>query len=283
MPKLFISYRRQDSGPIARRLAETLIQIFGEEQVFLDTDSIRTGQNWPATIEKALAHASVLLPVIGPQWLHIHNEYGQRRIDVDSDWVRSEVIAALGRDIHIFPILVSGASPLASAALPELLAGLANKQAYELKDEYWKRDIPTIVKALTDVGFNRVDRESTSADLIFPPPVETSKALTEEELDDALSRLPKWRVVKRLLENRDGGERIELYRSYRFKSFEDAMHFMLVAARYAAQQSHHPDWQNLWISVRVWLTTWDIGHRPSFKDVRLAEYLDKLYVEYVRG
>jgi pterin-4a-carbinolamine dehydratase len=44
---------------------------------------------------------------------------------------------------------------------------------------------------------------------------------------------------------------------------------------------HHPDWENIWINVLVWLTTWDIGHRPSYKDVRLAEHLDAVYRDYV--
>jgi pterin-4a-carbinolamine dehydratase len=47
-----------------------------------------------------------------------------------------------------------------------------------------------------------------------------------------------------------------------------------------SDESNTPDWQNIWVSLRVWLTTWDIGHRPSFKDIRLAEYLEKLYRDY---
>ncbi len=56
---------------------------------------------------------------------------------------------------------------------------------------------------------------------------------------------------------------------------------MVAASRYVHLTDHHPDWQNLWVSVKVWLSTWDIGHKPSFKDVRLAKYLENLYRDYI--
>jgi hypothetical protein len=34
--------------------------------------------------------------------------------------------------------------------------------------------------------------------------------------------------------------------------------------------------------VVVYLTTWDIGHKPSMLDVDLATYLDELYQNYER-
>jgi len=58
------------------------------------------------------------------------------------------------------------------------------------------------------------------------------------------------------------------------------LHFMHTASRLFSKAQHHPEWENRWISVRVWLTSWDIGHRPSQKDVALAEELDRLYRHY---
>ena len=43
---------------------------------------------------------------------------------------------------------------------------------------------------------------------------------------------------------------------------------------------HHPRWENLWRSLRVWLTTWDIGHRISDRDIQLAKYFDKAYADF---
>ncbi len=43
MPKIFISYRRDDSGGRAGRLYDHLIAHFGQGQVFMDVDTIRPG------------------------------------------------------------------------------------------------------------------------------------------------------------------------------------------------------------------------------------------------
>jgi pterin-4a-carbinolamine dehydratase len=279
--KLFISYRRDDSRSITLRLAETLTQNFGEEHIFCDTDSIRVGQDWPSRITRALSEATVLLCVIGPQWLRLCNEWGQRRIDLEGDWVCDEVATAINNGVPVLPILVCGAKQVAPAALPERILALHAKQSYALRDEHWQHDVtPLVDELISEYNFQRVDSHATAADVIYPPPVDRVKALTPQELDAALERLPQWRLVKRPQPGGKGAVRTELYRSFRFADFEDASHFMFVAARYSSKHGHHPDWQNLWINLQVWLTTWDIGHRPSVKDVRLALYLDKLYEEY---
>ncbi len=71
--------------------------------------------------------------------------------------------------------------------------------------------------------------------------------------------------------------RTELYRSFKFASFDDAMAFIAAAVPHIARMDHHPRWENAWKSVSVWLSTWDAGHKPSMRDVRLAATLDQLY------
>ncbi len=72
----------------------------------------------------------------------------------------------------------------------------------------------------------------------------------------------------------------ELSRVYEFSSFEEAMAFMSEATTHISQVDHHPRWENIWRSVSVWLTTWDIGHKPSMLDIELARYLDQLRGKY---
>jgi hypothetical protein len=50
----------------------------GPQHVFIDTDSIRMGDDWPERIDNALASATILIPVIGPNWLKIADDYGRR-------------------------------------------------------------------------------------------------------------------------------------------------------------------------------------------------------------
>ena len=47
MGGIFISYRREDSGPYAGRLRDALSHHFGAEQVFRDIDSINPGERFP--------------------------------------------------------------------------------------------------------------------------------------------------------------------------------------------------------------------------------------------
>jgi pterin-4a-carbinolamine dehydratase len=281
MPEVFISYRREDSGPSARRLADTLAYAFGPEMVFIDTDSIRSAENWQHRINGALASASVLLVVIGPKWLFAQDEDGRRRLDFDGDWVRNEILAALSAGRHVLPILVSGAKLPKPTSLPDVIRPLTNFQKYALQDEYWERDTSELIRRLGELGLKKVDPHGADRDVLYPPPVDTSKPLTPEEQSTLLSRLPEWEIVKRPGVKEGDPDRVELYRAFRFKSFEDAIHFMFTASRFISSTNHHPDWQNAWISVRVWLTTWDVGHKPTFKDSRLAEYLEKLFREYV--
>jgi pterin-4a-carbinolamine dehydratase len=106
------------------------------------------------------------------------------------------------------------------------------------------------------------------------------KELTDEELDKALKLAPAWSLVNSPVPGAEPKKRVELMRTYEFHSFEDAMHFMGEATAYISRMNHHPRWQNVWRSLTIWLSTWDIGHRPSRLDVELAGYLDSLFRNY---
>ncbi len=69
-------------------------------------------------------------------------------------------------------------------------------------------------------------------------------------------------------------------RTYEFARFEDAIDFMAEATKHISVVQHHPRWENTWRTLRVWLSTWDIGHKPSQFDLDLAEYLDNLFGKY---
>jgi hypothetical protein len=96
-PNVFISYRRDDAMSEAGRLADAIRNRFGQNSVFLDTSGIRLSAEWPDTLRRALEKAAVVVIVIGPEWILARDEYGKRRIDDPSDWVRHEVQLALAQ------------------------------------------------------------------------------------------------------------------------------------------------------------------------------------------
>jgi pterin-4a-carbinolamine dehydratase len=104
---------------------------------------------------------------------------------------------------------------------------------------------------------------------------------TPEEITAALVHLSGWDVVKRTPAGSDHAH-IELHRLFEFSSFPDAMHFMLNAARFVQVTDHHPSWLNTYSKVEVWITTGELHHQLSEKDLSLARYLQGLFQHYLK-
>jgi len=66
-----------------------------------------------------------------------------------------------------------------------------------------------------------------------------------------------------------------LHREFRFRDFSEAWGFMCRVALLAEAQAHHPDWSNVWNTVRITLTTHDAGGLTD-KDRTLARAIDAL-------
>lgn len=277
LKSIFISYRRNDSSSAVLRLSETISQNFGKSSVFIDTSVIEIPSEWPKQIERALAKASVLVAVIGPGWLKDYDQYGKRRIDDEHDWVNREISNALNNKIPIIPLLVEGADLPSREGLPSNLRALLKFQAFELRRgvRQWETDMEEFLDRLQKLGFKR-----KSPQIKYPQPSDTKgQELTEHELKGVLKALPEW-TLDDSRSGPGGTKKIELMRTYEFNSFEEAIHYMATASRYIAKVDHHPDWANVWKTITVWLTTWDLGHKPSRHDVSLAKYMDKLYQDY---
>jgi 4a-hydroxytetrahydrobiopterin dehydratase len=93
-----------------------------------------------------------------------------------------------------------------------------------------------------------------------------AQKLTEAEHAALRSSLPEWKPV----EGRDA-----IRREFRFKNFSQAWGFMARVALLAEQHDHHPDWSNVWATVRIELSTHDSGGVTE-KDVALARAIDAL-------
>src|SRR5262249_25598405 len=106
---IFINYRRHDSTGTAGRLHDRLAQSFGRNNLFMDVDHIPPGVDFVNHLDAQVARCDVFLVVIGPSWLEVSNENGERRLDDPGDFVAREITTALARDIRVIPVLVDGA------------------------------------------------------------------------------------------------------------------------------------------------------------------------------
>jgi len=145
----FLSYRRRDTKAYAGRLRDALRPRFQPPaELFMDLDSIAGGDDFPDTIDKALAGSSAVLVLIGPSWLVSPGIDGQPRLSNPQDLVRHEVSTGLKLDKRVIPVLVDGASMPTEAQLPPVLCALGRLNAVELSDSRWDYDLGKLVSAI---------------------------------------------------------------------------------------------------------------------------------------
>jgi 4a-hydroxytetrahydrobiopterin dehydratase len=90
--------------------------------------------------------------------------------------------------------------------------------------------------------------------------------LTESELSDALTARPGWRH-----------EGHKLHKEYVFRDFVQAFGWMTKVALICEARNHHPEWFNVYRTVRVSLQTHDVSPpQVTRTDLELAIAMDEL-------
>jgi TIR domain len=150
--KVFISYRRDDSAGYSGRVMDRLDRELGRDLVFMDVDAIPLGTNFSKVLHEEVAKCSVLLAVIGPNWLDARDEHGNRRLDDPNDFVRIEIAAALQRNIPVIPVLLEGARIPKADELPEDLKELALRNGMEIRHASFQDDMNRLIRGLKEDG-----------------------------------------------------------------------------------------------------------------------------------
>jgi hypothetical protein len=197
--RIFINYRREDTAPNASRIYEWLSERYGDNQVFMDVDTIEPGLDWMQAIDRAVGSADLVLAVIGTDWL---NEFERRGLETD-DPMRHELETALAREnIRVIPLLVNGAKMPPSTELPPTLASLARRHALEIMrpgDERFRVDKQALLERVDRViGVPQTTErtappEEEQQQTAPPPPSsqrQTPPQLSEEARIEA--ELAKW-------------------------------------------------------------------------------------------
>jgi hypothetical protein len=163
MPKILVNYRRDDSAAYAGRLADRLREHFGDDNVFVDIDTIQPGDDYVEKIDQSIAACDVVVVIIGRSWLSATDAQGRRRLDRDDDFVRMEIMKALQRRIRVIPVLVGDAAMPEAANLPPDLAGLSRRQGIEISDSRFHQDVDRLIEALSDGSRESPKQHSRSA------------------------------------------------------------------------------------------------------------------------
>jgi 4a-hydroxytetrahydrobiopterin dehydratase len=88
--------------------------------------------------------------------------------------------------------------------------------------------------------------------------------LSDLEIQTRLSQIAGWTVANG-----------KLHREYKFKDFVQAFGFMTSAALVAESLNHHPEWFNVYSTVKVDLMTHDVGGISEL-DFTLASKMEAL-------
>lgn len=160
MSAVFISYRRNDSSGHTGRIYDHLCSEFGKEYVFRDIDTIEPGTDFVDAVEKGIQECSVLIVVIGKEWLTAEDDMG-RRLDDPNDFVRIEIASSLKKGLRVIPVLVKGAGMPSARDLPEDIAPLSRRLALDISDSRWDYDMQRLIEALSD--FILQDRQAENA------------------------------------------------------------------------------------------------------------------------
>ncbi len=159
MPRVFISYRRDDSPGHAGRLYDRLIDHFGQGQIFMDVDTIKPGVNFVEVVEQAVGICDGLVAVTAT---------GGRRLEDPADLVKLEIATALKRGISVIPVLVQGAQMPRAVDLPEDLKELAHRNALEVSAARFRSDVQRLTEVL------EAPPSETLADTVFVEPAHSS-------------------------------------------------------------------------------------------------------------
>jgi hypothetical protein len=146
--RIFINYRRSDSGPWAGWIHERLLRDFGSRRLFMDIDSISSGRKFGEVLEESMTRCGSMLTIIGKEWIDARNENGSRRLDDPNDYVRREIATALNREILVVPLLVGGAELPSADILPAELRPLRERQARPVTLESFS---PTMQGVIRDI------------------------------------------------------------------------------------------------------------------------------------
>lgn len=197
MGKIFISYRREDSADATGRIYDRLREKFGDNSVFTDVDSIPIGVDFREHLAQEVGKCDVLLAVIGRRWINIEDDSGRRRLDLPTDFVRTEIETALDRDIPVVPLLAHGITmPMIADDLPESIKPLEFRNARTVRaDPDFHKDMDRLISGLEEI-FSGLEEKSANAQQTLSKPVEDSLLTSTTNIDEPLDLSPLQREPK---------------------------------------------------------------------------------------
>ena len=177
--QIFVSYRHEDAGGYVLALLPALRNRFGHDRIvkeIVDTS--------PSNVPRKLESYSMVLVVIGPDWLTVPSPSRKgRAIDDPDDYVRRAIAAALKiADLLVLPVLVGRGTMPASEELPPDLESLSLRNAFELSDVRWNGDVSRLLTTIELLMEGRLTIKQRDGE-----PIRSSATASESERNEDFS------------------------------------------------------------------------------------------------
>jgi len=164
----------------------------------MDVNAIQPGRDFRKAIDDCIRECSVLLAIVGREWLESKDGSGSRRLDDETDFVRLEIASALRRDIPVVPVLVRGARMPKAEQLPADLRELAYRNAVELTHARWKSDVQVLIQALRP--YLETSKEEVSPQGALSDDTRLAAGLTQKAVVEAMPHATSIGIEKAVLE-----------------------------------------------------------------------------------
>lgn len=148
MPKIFVSYRREDGISQTGRIYDRLVARYGDQDVFMDLGKISVGADFVHTLDEKLNSCEIFIAVIGAHWLISRKQ--RKRMEDPDDFVRREVATALKRGVRIIPVLLDTTLMPQPADLPGDIVELANRNALRIREDRFDSDMDGLILELEE-------------------------------------------------------------------------------------------------------------------------------------
>jgi pterin-4a-carbinolamine dehydratase len=275
----FISYRRQDTAPIALLLKSEIEKRLQFVRVSVDIEEMAPGDHFPNRIRTLIDGAHATIALIGKGWMPrrgTESRTGDDWIVRELEYSNSAALAQQETDRYnlpqrsIIPIFVDCERRFDQFELPQSLEFLSELQSEHIDYAGWPGSIGPLLERIAvklDIK-KRPDKDE------YPKP-DTAKARTQPLADAELSKILKYDDYEGWYVDNLGNSDVRyLVKTFKFRGFNGAAEFMEMVANHCRVLDHHPEWRNVFNHVTVSLTTWDAKRKITIYDLNLALYMN---------
>jgi pterin-4a-carbinolamine dehydratase len=278
----FVSYRRE-MLPIALLLKREIEKRLQFVRVSVDVEEVVVGDHFPDRLMRLIDESHAIIALIDKGWMPPSDGPsigGKKR-----DWVADELthcrkspipsripnLPGVG-DREVIPIFVDCPKDFNQFQLPSSLDFLMNIQCHFISFDSWSYSIVPLLNTIAD----KFKIELRPDELPFPN-ADPTKAKTQAISDAELFNILKYREYGGwYLDNFGVADVRHLVKTFEFRDFEEAADFMKIVSDHCRILDHHPDWQNVYKSVKVSLATWDAKNKITIFDLSLALFMNKV-------